>query len=145
MASLINHPRIEMMRRTNLRADPKHPRKHHKKQLEKLARAMSRFGFLVPVIVDDTGLIVAGLGRWLAAALLGLDEIPVIRVSFLTDEDRRAFALADNRMSELSEWDEDLLREQLEHLFEHDYDLTLTGFELADLDLGVPMSAEEEA
>jgi hypothetical protein len=145
MSSLINHPHVEMVPRERLRSDPKGPRKHPKKQIEQIARIIGRVGFLVPIIADETGLIVAGVGRWAAAAQLNLEEVPVIRASFVTDEDRRAFALADNRISELSEWDEDLLREQLEHLFEHDYDLTLTGFELADLDLGVPASAEEEA
>src|SRR4051812_39339429 len=144
MSSLINHPHIEMVPRQVLRPDPKNPRKHPKKQLDQLARVIGRVGFLVPIIADETGLIIAGAGRWAASEQLGLDEVPVIRASFVTDEDRRAFALADNRMSELSEWDEDLLRQQLEHLFEHDYDLTITGFDLADLDLGVPTTPDEE-
>lgn len=69
------------------------------------------------------------------AGLLDLEEVPC--ASFLSDEDRRAFALADNRMSELSEWDEDLLNAELKHLFEQGFDVTFTGFALADVDLGV--------
>jgi DNA modification methylase len=142
--SLINHPHIEMVPRQSLRPDPKNPRKHPKRQLAQLSRVIARVGFLVPIIADETDLIVAGAGRWAAAELLDLEEVPVIRASFVSEEDRRAFALADNRMSELSEWDEDLLRAELEHLFEQGFDITFTGFELADLDLGVVPSEEEE-
>ena len=133
-----------MVPRQSLRPDPRNPRKHPKRQLDQLSRVIARVGFLVPIIADKTDLIVAGAGRWAAAGLLDLDEIPVIRASFLSEEDRRAFALADNRMSELSEWDDDLLKAELEHLFEQGFDITFTGFELADLDLGVVAADEDE-
>ena len=120
------------------------PTQTSKRQLDQLSRVIARVGFLVPIIADETDLIVAGVGRWAAAGLLDLNDVPVIRASFLSDEDRRAFALADNRMSELSEWDDDLLKAELEHLFEQGFDITFTGFELADLDLGVVAADEEE-
>jgi DNA modification methylase len=137
MSVLLNHPHIQMTRSGALRPNPNSPRKHPKKQLDQLARVIARVGFLVPVIADESGLIVAGVGRWLAAGILGMEEIPVIRASFVSEADRRAFAIADNRMSELSEWDEDLLKAELEFLFEHDYDISFTGFDLDRLDLGI--------
>ncbi|HEY0012110.1 MAG TPA: DNA methyltransferase [Allosphingosinicella sp.] len=142
--NLRNHPNVEMVPHHSLTPDSKSPRKHPKKQVEQLARVLERFGFLVPIIVDNSGLIVAGAGRWAAAAILKLEEVPVIRASFVSDEDRRAFAIADNRMSELSEWDDALLKAELEALFECDFDISITGFDLGDLDLGFTAAVEAE-
>ncbi len=142
---LRNHPHIEMVSRLSLRPDPKSPRKHPKRQLNQLSRVIARVGFLVAIIADETGLIVAGAGRWAAAEILGLEEVPVIRASFVSDEDRRAFALADNRMSELSEWDEDLLKAELEQLFDLGYDITFTGFDTNYLDLGINAENSDDA
>ncbi len=115
-----------------LRASPTHARKQGPKQIEQLARSIDRFGFLIPIVADDDGVIAAGVGRWEAARLRGFDAVPVIRARFLSEADRRAFALADDRLAELSEWDEELLKGELEFLFEQDYDLDVTGFDLGD-------------
>jgi hypothetical protein len=77
MASLANHRHIEMVQRPSLRPNPKNPRKHSEASLERLARSLDRFGFIDPIIADDEGLIVAGHGRWLAAGLRGIEEVPV--------------------------------------------------------------------
>jgi DNA modification methylase len=142
MTSLANHRHIETVKRASLSPNPNNPRKHSPTQIERLARSFDRFGFIEPIIIDDDGLIVAGHGRWLAAGLRDLDEVPVIRIRFMTEADRRAFAVAANRLAELSEWDEDLLAAELEFLFEEDYDLGVTGFEVSDLDLGIVESGE---
>ena len=97
-----------------------------------------RFGFLVPIIIDDDDMIAAGHGRWEAAGRLGIEAVPTIRARFLTDADRRAFALAENRIAELSSWDEDLLANELSILFDGGYDLDITGFSTADLDFSLP-------
>ena len=100
----------------------------------------------MPIVIDDKGSIVAGHGRWAAAAELGLDEVPVIRVRFLSDADRRAFAIAENRIAELSGWDDDLLASELSFLLEDGYELAITGFTLADMDFSVgaaPLDKEE--
>jgi DNA modification methylase len=142
---LRNHRHIEMVKRTSLKPNPKNPRKHSPSQIERLARSIDRFGFIDPIITEDGGLIVAGHGRWLAAGLRNIDEVPTIRVRFMTEADRRAYAVAANRLAELSEWDEELLAAELEYLFEQDYDLSPTGFDLGDLDLGLwEGTAEEE-
>jgi DNA modification methylase len=143
MASLANHRHIEMVQRASLKPNPKNPRKHSEPSIERLARSLDRFGFIDPIIADDEGLIVAGHGRWLAAGLRGLEEVPVIRIRFMSEADRRAYAVAANRLAELSEWDEELLSAELEFLFEQDYDLGVTGFEVSDLDFSVGASGAE--
>ena len=132
-----NYPHIELVKRDVLTPNPNNPRRHGAKQIAQIAASIDRFGFVVPIICDDDGLIVAGAGRWAAAALRGIDEVPVIRVRFLSEADARAFALADNRIAELSDWDEDLLKAELGFLFANDYDLDVTGFGLADLDFTI--------
>ncbi|MEO7827534.1 MAG: DNA methyltransferase [Allosphingosinicella sp.] len=140
---LRNHPHIEIVKRSLLKPNPKNPRKHSPASIERLARSFDRFGVIDPIIVDEDGLIVAGHGRWLAAGLRGIDEVPVIRVRFMTEVDRRAYAVAANRLAELSEWDEELLAAELEFLFEQDFDLGVTGFEVSDLDFAVVEKAED--
>ena len=133
-----NHPRIEMLATSALTPNPRNARKHPDEQVRKLAANIERFGFLVPIIVDDGNLIVAGHGRWMAARLLGLEMVPTIRASFVSDKERRAFALADNRLAELSEWDAMLLGEELSFLFEEHYDIEALGFSASDLDFSIP-------
>ena len=132
------HPRVEHVPPGSLQGNPANARKHGKKQLQQIAASIRRFGFLVPLVVDDAGMVAAGHGRLTAALELGLPEVPVIRARFLTDDDRRAFALAENRVSELSEWDEDLLAAELNALFDSGYDLDVTGFTTVDLDFSLP-------
>ena len=144
--TLPNHPRIEMLDPTKLVPNPRNARTHSEKQVAQIAASIRRFGFVVPIIIDDDGNIVAGHGRWLAARQLGLTEVPAIRVKFLSAADRRAFALADNRIAELSGWNDNLLAEELTFLLEDGYELEITGFSLSDIDLsiGEPPRDEEE-
>ncbi len=145
MTDLSNHSKTEMVPRTSLTPNPKNARTHSDKQIAQVARSIERFGFLVPIVADDDGIILAGHGRWEAAALNRLEEVPVIRARLMTEADRRAFALTENRLSDLSGWDQDLLSAELEYLFDEDYDLSITGFDFGDLDIGVSeKSAKEE-
>ena len=144
---ITNHLRIEMLQRSALIPNPRNARMHSDKQLHQIAASIERFGFVVPVIVDDANLIVAGHGRWHAADILKLVDIPCIRTRFLSDADRRAFALADNRIAELTGWDQSLLATELNYLLDQNYDLDVTGFSLADLDMsfdGHTATAHEE-
>lgn len=145
MSNMANHPRIEMVPRSAIHPNPKNPRKHTDKQLRQIGSSLERFGFLVPIVIDEDGLIVAGAGRWAAAALVNMDEVPVIRARFLSEADRRAFAIAENRLGDLSEFDDALLSAELEFLFEQDYDLDITGFGIGDIkfDDGADAKAEE--
>lgn len=141
MPSLPRNPRIEMMATSSLTPNPRNARTHSKKQISQIASSIERFGFLVPLVADEDNMILAGHGRWEASRQLVLPEVPVIRAEFLTDEDRRAFVLAENRLAQLAGWDEDLLASELNALFDGGYSLDITGFSTADLDFSLPEPA----
>ena len=138
------HPKIELVAPSSLKPNPRNARTHTDKQIAQIATSIERFGWLVPIIADKEGMITAGHGRWVAAKHMELAEVPVIRAQFLTDADRRAFALAENRIADLSGWDEDLLTEELTFLFEDGYGLEITGFSTADLDFSIPEDPGED-
>jgi len=116
---------------------PKNARQHSPKQIDQIAASIASFGFNVPVLVDKTGQILAGHGRVQAAIQLGLTEVPTIAIEHLTETQRRAFMLADNRIAELSTWDEQQLAIELEELSSVDepFEITDTGFDLARVDV----------
>ena len=119
-----------------LRPFERNPRTHSEDQIAALARSIREFGWTLPLLIDETGEIIAGHGRLLAAVHLGLAEIPVIILSHLTEAQKRAYLLADNKLTERGGWNEALLATVLDDLHLEDFDLTLTGFEpgeLADL------------
>jgi ParB-like chromosome segregation protein Spo0J len=109
-------------------------RTHSDDQIAKIAASLVEYGWTAPVMVADDGEIVAGHGRLLAAQHLGLNEVPIIQLSHLTPEQVRAYRIADNRLSELSGWDDELLAAELHTLNAAGFDLGLTGFEGEDLD-----------
>ena len=121
----------------DLRLDPKNPRAHSDKQVRQIANSIEAFGFNVPILIDRQLQVIAGHGRVLASKLLGLAEVPTICLEHLTETQRRAFMIADNRLTENSTWDERLLGEQLKILSEAelDFSLEITGFEMAEIDL----------
>lgn len=94
----------------------------------KLEDSIRVFGFRVPMLIDDNNVIVAGHTRYKAAKSLGIDSVPCIRVTGLTDEQIKAFRIADNKYSELSHWDESLLKDELSFLKELDFNLECLGF-----------------
>ncbi len=143
-----NHPQVRMAPIADIKPNPKNPRTHSEKAILLLASGIERWGFLVPIIIDETGMIVAGEARYLAAKHLRLEYVPVIEACFVTEADRRAFALADNKIAEYSGWDATLLLEELNFLFDSHYDLDITGFSVADLDFTIgeperPLEAEQ--
>jgi DNA modification methylase len=132
-----NNPKVEMLAISLLTPDPRNARRHPDKQIAQLAANIRHFGFPIPIVADQHGVIVAGHGRWEAARKLGLSEVPVIRRHFLNPAERRAFALADNRLAELSSWDPEILSGELEVLFEGGFDISTIGFSTADLDFAI--------
>lgn len=112
-------------------------RTHTAKQIAQIAASIRQFGFTNPVLIDGTGGIVAGHGRVAAARELHLTEVPVIELAHLSETERRAYVIADNRLAELAGWDRDILAIELQALSEMDldFDLEITGFETAELDL----------
>lgn len=101
---------------------------HDADQIARIAASIARFGWTVPALVDERGVLVAGHGRLLAARHLGLKEVPVIRLDHLTDAEARAYRIADNRLTEIAGWDEEALAAELARLGEDGFDLSLTGF-----------------
>ncbi|GGE95196.1 site-specific DNA-methyltransferase [Sphingomonas prati] len=115
---------------------PGNARTHSKKQVRQIADSIRKFGFTNPVLIDRDRMIVAGHGRLEAAKLLGLDTVPTLCLAHLTPAEVRAYGVADNRLGELSGWDKDLLALEILSIEELDvdFDLTLTGFELEEID-----------
>ena len=110
---------------------------HSEEQLRQLERSLTTFGFLFPILIDADSKVVAGHGRVAAARRLKLEAVPTIQVTHLTDAQRVAFALADNKLAENATWDDRLLGEQLKILSELDlgFSLETIGFEMAEIDL----------
>jgi len=113
------------------------PRQHTEKQIRQIAKSIDAFGFLVPVLVDERGQVIAGHGRLRAARKLGLDTVPTIAVSHLTEDQKRAYLIADNQLALNATWDEQLLAEQFAALsaVDLDFSLDVTGFEIEQIDL----------
>ena len=109
-------------------------RTHSKKQIRQIAASIERFGFVNPVLISDTGEIIAGHGRVEAARQLGHKSVPTLEITHLTDAERRAYILADNKLALNAGWDKELLAIELQNLIELDFDVELTGFSLADID-----------
>jgi DNA modification methylase len=126
---------IETMRVSALRPYERNARTHSKKQLRQIANSIKRFGFCNPVLIDDNGRILAGHGRVAAAKLLGRDEVPTVRLSHLSEDERRAYVLADNKLAANAGWDREMLAIELQALSELDFDVDLTGFSTAEIDL----------
>lgn len=123
----------------NLRPNPKNPRTHTRKQIDQVAASIETFGWTVPILIDAANQVVAGHGRLEAAKQLKLDEVPTICLENLSEPQLRAYALADNRLAEIAGWDDALLSLELGELstLEIDFDLTITGFETADIDVRI--------
>ena len=102
--------------------------------IEPVAQSIKRFGFRVPILIDGKGTIIAGHTRYEAAKRLGMDKVPCIRVDDLTDEQIRAYRIADNKVAEASSWNDDILRTEMDALKALDVDLTDTGFSEVELD-----------
>jgi len=112
-------------------------RTHSKQQIRQIADSIQAFGFTNPILVDNQNTIIAGHGRWRAAALLGLNHVPTICLESLTEDQVRAYILADNKLAEKAGWDESILAIELGHLLTVDlgFDVTLTGFDVPEIDL----------
>ena len=108
-------------------------RTHSDAQVAKIASSIREFGFLNPIIIDAENGIIAGHGRLMAAQKLGIAEVPVLEASHLTEAQKRAYVIADNRLALDAGWDDELLKVELKDLDEQGFDLTLTGFELGEM------------
>ena len=118
-----------------LRPNPNNARLHPKAQIDKLAHAINEFGFLVPALIDGNNNVIAGHGRLEAAKTIGLSELPCIRTSHLSEAQKRAFTIFDNRLAEDADWNFQVLAKEFEFLQAEGTDLKMTGFEFAEFDV----------
>ena len=128
--------RIEQVAIGKLKPAKRNARTHSKKQIHQIAASITEFGFTNPVLVDRKDQILAGHGRFEAAKLLGLPNVPVIRLEHLTEQQKRAYAIADNKLALNAGWDLDILAADLKELSELElpFDIEITGFATAEID-----------
>ena len=126
---------IERVSVQSLKPYPRNARRHSKAQIKQIAASIERFGFNNPVLVADDGGIIAGHGRVAAAKLLGIETVPALRLSHLTEVERRAYVIADNKLALNAGWDREMLAIELQGLVDLDFEVELTGFSLAEVDI----------
>jgi DNA modification methylase len=121
----------------SLKPNPRNARTHPRRQIQKIAESIARFGFNSPVLIDENFEIIVGHGRVEAAKLVGLTEVPTVCLKHMSKAEQRAYALADNRLAAEAGWDDELLKLDFQEIFDLDpeLDLTVTGFEIAEIDL----------
>ena len=143
--------RLESLPLADLVPHDRNARTHSKKQLKQIADSIQRFGFTNPVLVDGKNSVVAGHGRIEAAKMLGMTDVPTLRLEHMTEAEKRAYVIADNRLAELAGWDNELLALELSAIAELDaeFELALTGFDPAEIEsllngLDEAQPAEEE-
>ncbi len=120
-----------------LKLDPRNPRTHGKRHIKQLVKSIEAFGFNAPVLIDEDDSVIAGHGRVAAALLMKLSSVPAVRLSHLSEHQRRAYMVADNRLSDLSSWNEQGLAQIMLELAEADldFDIASVGFSIAEIDL----------
>jgi DNA modification methylase len=125
-----------------LRSYAANARVHSKKQIRQIARSIERFGFTNPVLISDDGEIIAGHGRVEAARLLGMPSIPTLALSHLSATERCAYVIADNKLALNAGWDKEILAIELQALVDLSFDVEVTGFSLAEIDLTLEEARE---
>lgn len=143
MSNRLNPLVVEEMPLSALSPFPQNPRAHPKKQLKQLGRSLEEYGFNRPILVDRHLVIISGHGLYDAAREVGLEKVPVTVLGHLTPAQVKGYRIADNKLAESSQWHEELLRLNLEMLRLDGEDLTLTGFDAAELDIILDADAGE--
>lgn len=136
--------KVSMRAASSLKADPANARTHSDDQVRQIANSIERFGFTNPILISADGWVTAGHGRLLAANALGIEKVPCIVLDGLTEPERRALMLADNRIAMNAAWDEDLLAAEIKALGDQvDIDMASLGFDTAEMErlLGTTLRA----
>jgi len=130
---------MEWVPTDQVRPNPKNARTHSQKQLKLIAESIRKYGFLNPLLVDSFYMLLAGHGRFIAAGMIGLTHIPVLKFDHLTEAQKRAYLIADNKIAEQAGWNREMLAVELGELIDllplEGMDVSLTGFEMAEIDL----------
>lgn len=138
---MLNSIKIDYVKIGELREYSSNPKIHEEKQIQQIAKSIERFGFNNPILVDERSEVIAGHGRLLAAKLLKLETVPVVRLIHLSEAEKRAYRIADNKLSENGRWDTDLLKlefseiEKLALNLEDELNLDITGFDFKEIDV----------
>ncbi len=128
----------------SLKPYARNARTHSKKQIKQIASSIERFGLVNPVLIGDDGEIIAGHGRVEAAKQLGMKTVPTLALSHLSETDKRAYVIADNKLALNSGWDREILAIELQGLVDLDFDVELTGFSLAEIDFVLDEAGEAD-
>lgn len=139
-----SHQQIVERSITSLKPYAANARTHSRKQVKQIAASITRFGFTNPVLISDDGEIIAGHGRVEAAKSLGWKAVPTLALSHLSETERRAYVIADNKLALNAGWDRDILAIELQALIDFDFDVELTGFSLAEIDLVLDEASEAD-
>ena len=134
---------IEYLKLDKLSAYETNSRTHSDDQIDQIAASITEFGFTNPILIDENNVIIAGHGRSEAAKQLKLDEAPCLRLSHLSEAQKKAYVIADNKLALNAGWDEELLRQEIEALRELDFDINLLGFD--SIELGKMFDEPEES
>lgn len=129
---------------SELKPYARNARTHSRAQIKQIANSIERFGFTNPILIDDDDQIIAGHGRAAAGKLLGLSEVPTVRLSHLSPAERRAYVLADNRLAEKAGWDREILAIELQGLIDLDFEVELTGFATGEVDVILDEAEDEK-
>ncbi|MEM6900520.1 MAG: ParB N-terminal domain-containing protein, partial [Pseudomonadota bacterium] len=119
---------------SSLKPSPRNARTHSKAQIKQIAASIEEFGFTNPVLIDETNTILAGHGRVEAAKFIDMKELPVVRIEHMTEAQKRAYVIADNQIALKAGWDEAILAIEFDALTALEFDVTLTGFDMGDID-----------
>src|SRR4051812_7711595 len=126
--------KIETLPLSALKPYARNSRTHSRRQVKQIAKSIERFGFNNPILIDDDKQIIAGHGRAEAAKLIGMMMVPTVRLSHLSEADKRAYILADNKLAENAGWDREILAIELQALVDLDFDFETIGFDNAQID-----------
>ena len=133
MPEFSNH-QVESVNLDSLTLYEKNANIHPDTQVDQLANSITEWGWTIPILIDENSQIIAGHGRYYAAKKLGMNSAPCITITGWSEEQKRAYVLADNKLAENSKWDDELLKAELSEILSEGYDLKLLGFEQFDFD-----------
>lgn len=136
---------VEYIPPDDLKPYGRNARTHSRKQIRQIADSIRIFGFTNPILIDSQNMILAGHGRVEAAALLAMAKVPCVRIETMTPEQKRAYVLADNKLALNAGWDQEILAIEFQSLIDLEFDLSVTGFSLAEIDMTLDAARESAA
>lgn len=145
MRSKLDKRAIEYVATDKLTPYARNSRTHSPQQVKQIAASIKEFGFTNPVLIDADNGIIAGHGRVMAAEHLKLSEVPCIRLGYLTETQKRAYVIADNKLALNAAWDDEMLKLELDELHALDFNMELIGFDAAELESAMEINADVES